>query len=156
MLNQEIIIAEILLKYNISTSTAKKLKEFLSKAENYKYLYFMTETIKPKVRSEAPNETTKKIEISTENTDEIYLPPREYLHKNYNAEIFSIAEKGEKHKLHYHRLIATNQRIDYKEVQKKFRKSYYLHFEILNFDDKTIKKVIEYMFKKKKKDENQK
>ncbi|QJF12279.1 hypothetical protein QIT30_gp03 [Saccharolobus solfataricus rod-shaped virus 1] len=141
MADIDIIVAEISLKYNISEATIEKLKNFLNKAKNYEYFYLMTETTK-KYR--------KKRKRKAETTNgEVYLPPKEYIKQKYNAGIFSVIERGKKHKLHFHRLIATNTKIDYKEIQEKFKKYYYLHFEILNFDDETIKRVLKYIFKQK-------
>ncbi|ALG96874.1 hypothetical protein AZ268_gp06 [Acidianus rod-shaped virus 2] len=141
MEDQDLIIAEIVIKYNISESTVEKLRNFLSKVENFKYLYLMTETTK---------KGKKKRKRKTKATNgEIYLPPKEYIKTKYQAEIFSVIERGKLHKLHYHRLIATNTQIDYKEMQRRFGKYYYLHFEILNLDIETIRKVLQYMFKQK-------
>lgn len=143
MIDSDIIIAEISLKFDISQSTVEKLRNFLDKVDNYKYLYLMTETAKK-------GKTKARVRHKALDT-EPYLPPKEYIKTKYQAEMFSVVERGEKHKLHYHRLIATNEPIDYADIQRRYGKYYYLHFEILNLDVETIKRVLKYMLKQKEK-----
>lgn len=145
MIDVEAIMVDIAMKYDLSDSELRKLRNFLESIEDNDHGYHEVIT-----RKAIP---PKRSDMVNTNTDEIYLPEREYTLLTYKGKSYGVAERGEEHKLHHHRLIFTKEPIDYADIQRRYGKYYYIHFEPIKTDTKTIKKVLEYILKQKKKKE---
>ncbi|CAI44163.1 hypothetical protein ARV1_gp08 [Acidianus rod-shaped virus 1] len=145
--NWEDILAKLILEYNISDSSLKKLKSAFENAEPEDLVNFMSETMKP-------NTGKRKRDLNI-NTDEIYLPPSEYIRTKYNAIVIGVAEKGQQHRIHYHRIIISKRPLNYRDIINRYKNRYTIWFSFIGEVGKTdpdrIKKVLEYMYKQRKK-----